>query len=79
MDVDDTVRQTYGYAKGAGLGYTGTKGPNVLFEIISTPSSRRLIAAARLRKGSTNGAKGAHRQPRHRQGPRRNGPSPRPT
>ena len=27
IDVDDTVRQTYGYAKqGAGRGYTGVKG-----------------------------------------------------
>jgi hypothetical protein len=30
IDVDDTVRQTYGYAKqGAGRGYTGVKGLNV--------------------------------------------------
>ena len=62
VDVDDTVRQTYGYAKqGAGRGYTGTKGLNVLLAILSTPTSRPLIAAARLRKGSTNSAKGAHR------------------
>ena len=62
VDVDDTVRQTYGYAKqGAGRGYTGTKGLNVLLGIISTPSSRPLIAAARLRRGATNSAKGAHR------------------
>ena len=46
VDVDDTVRQTYGYAKqGAGRGYTGTKGLNVLLGIISTPTSRPLIAA----------------------------------
>ncbi len=62
VDVDDTVRQTYGYAKqGAGRGYTGTKGLNVLLGIISTPSSRPLITAARLRRGATNSAKGAHR------------------
>ncbi len=43
IDVDDTVLQTYGYAKqGAGRGYTGTKGLNVLLGIISTPSSRPL-------------------------------------
>jgi hypothetical protein len=31
VDVDDTVRQTYGYAKqGAGRGYTGVKGLNAL-------------------------------------------------
>ncbi len=62
VDVDDTVRQTYGYAKqGAGRGYTGTKGLNVLLAILSTPTSRPLITAARLRKGSTNSARGAHK------------------
>jgi hypothetical protein len=62
VDIDDTVRQTYGYAKqGAGRGYTGVKGLNVLLGIISTPTSAPVIGAARLRKGSTNSAKGAHR------------------
>ena len=62
IDVDDTVRRTYGYAKqGAGRGYTGTKGLNALLAIVSTPSSAPLIAAARLRKGSTHSAKGAAR------------------
>jgi hypothetical protein len=56
------VKPTFGYAKqGAGRGYTGVKGLNVLLAIISTPTSRPVIAAARLRKGSTNSAKGAHR------------------
>ena len=55
VDVDDTLRQTYGYAKqGAGRGYTGVKGLNALLAIVSTPSSAPVIAAARLRKGSTN-------------------------
>jgi len=62
VDVDDTVKPTFGYAKqGVGRGYTGVKGLNVLLGIISTPSNRPVIAAARLRKGSTNSAKGAHR------------------
>ena len=62
VDVDDTVRRTYGYAKqGAGRGYTWTKGLNALIAIVSTPSSTPVIAAARLRKGSTNSVKGAHR------------------
>ena len=62
LDVDDTVRQTYGYAKqGAGRGYTGVKGLNALLAVVSTPSSAPVIAAARLRKGSTNSARGAHR------------------
>jgi hypothetical protein len=62
VDVDDTVRQTYGYAKqGAGRGYTGVKGLNALLATISTPCSAPVIAAVRLRKGSTNSAKGAAR------------------
>ena len=62
LDIDDTVRQTYGYAKqGAGRGYTGVKGLNALLGILSTPGSAPVIAAARLRKGSTSSAKGAHR------------------
>ena len=62
LDVDDTVRQTYGYAKaGAGRGYTGVKGLNALIAIVSTPVSAPVIAATRLRKGSTTSAKGAHR------------------
>jgi hypothetical protein len=60
LDIDDTVRQTYGYAKqGAGRGYTGIKGLNALLATVSTPISAPLIAAARLRKGSTNSARGA--------------------
>jgi Transposase DDE domain group 1 len=60
VDIDDTVRQTYGYAKqGAGRGYTGVKGLNALLAIVSTPTSAPLIAATRLRKGSTNSARGA--------------------
>jgi len=62
VDVDDTLRQTYGYAKqGAGRGYTGVKGLNALLAIVSTPSSAPVIAAARLRKGCTNSARGADR------------------
>ena len=62
LDVDDTVKPTFGYAKqGAGRGYTGVKGLNVLLATISTASSRPVIAAARLRKGSTISASGAHR------------------
>jgi hypothetical protein len=62
IDIDDTVRQTYGYAKqGAGRGYTGVKGLNALIAIVSTPTSAPVIAAARLRKGSTNSSRGAAR------------------
>src|SRR6478752_8639176 len=60
VDIDDTVRQTYGYAKqGAGRGYTGVKGLNALLAVLSTPTSAPVIAATRLRKGSTNSARGA--------------------
>jgi hypothetical protein len=60
LDIDDTVRQTYGYAKqGAGRGYTGVKGLNALLAVLSTPLSAPVIAATRLRKGSTNSARGA--------------------
>ena len=60
VDIDDTVRQTYGYAKqGAGRGYTGVKGLNALLAVVSTPISAPVIAATRLRKGSTNSARGA--------------------
>ena len=60
VDLDDTMRQTYGYAKqGAGRGYTGIKGLNALLAVISTPTSAPLVAATRLRKGSTNSARGA--------------------
>ena len=42
IDVDDTVRRTYGYAKqGAGRGYSGVKGLNALLAIVSTPCRRR--------------------------------------
>ena len=62
IDVDDTVRQTYGYAKaGAGRGYTGIKGLNALLAVVSTPTSAPVIAAARLRKGSTASSRGAAR------------------
>ncbi len=62
VDVDDTLKQTYGYAKqGAGRSYTGVKGLNALLATVSTPSSAPVIAAARLRKGSANSARGAPR------------------
>jgi hypothetical protein len=62
LDIDDTIKATYGYQKqGAGYGYSKVKGLNALFAIVSTPLSAPLIAASRLRKGSTNSPKGASR------------------
>jgi hypothetical protein len=62
IDVDDTVTQTYGYAKqGAGYGYSGVKGLNALLATVSTPSNAPVVVATRLRKGSANSARGAAR------------------
>src|SRR5664280_919147 len=62
LDMDDTVRSTFGYAKqGTGYGYTGVKGLNALLATVSTPSSAPVIVATRLRKGSANSARGAAR------------------
>ena len=62
LDIDDTVRATFGYAKqGAGYGYTGVKGLNALLATVSTASSAPVIVATRLRRGSANSARGAAR------------------
>jgi hypothetical protein len=62
VDVDDTMRQTHGYAKqGVAYGYSKVKGLNALIATISTPTSAPLIAAARLRKGNSASARGAGR------------------
>ena len=60
LDVDDTVIQTYGYAKqAAARGYTGVKGLNVLVATASTPRAAPLIAATRLRRGNARSSRGA--------------------
>jgi hypothetical protein len=62
LDVDDTVRATFGYAKqGSGYGYSGVKGLNALLATVSSASSAPVIVATRLRKGSANSARGAAR------------------
>jgi len=62
VDVDDTMRETHGYRKeGAGYGYSGVKGLNVLLGVVSTPIGAPVIAATRLRRGPTNSARGAAR------------------
>ncbi len=62
LDIDDTIKATYGYAKqGTGYGYSGVKGINALLATVSTPQAAPVIAAARLRKGSANSARGAAR------------------
>ncbi|MEU7816710.1 IS1380 family transposase [Pseudonocardia sp. NPDC049154] len=60
VDLDDTVRQTFGYAKqGVGRGYTGVAGLNALLATVCTPRSAPVIAGTRLRKGATNSVRGA--------------------
>jgi len=62
VDMDDTMRRTYGYAKqGSGYGYSGVKGLNALLATASTAGSAPVIVATRLRKGSANSARGAVR------------------
>lgn len=62
VDVDDTVKATYGYAKqGAGYGYNGVKGLNALIATCSTPLAAPVIVASRLRAGKTNSVRGAAR------------------
>ncbi len=60
--MDVTIRATYGYAKqSAGFGYCGVKGLNALVATLSTPLSRPVICATRLRAGKANSARGAPR------------------
>ncbi len=60
LDLDDTIRATHGYAKqGVGYGYNKVKGLNALLACVSTPLAAPVIAAARLRRGPTNSARGA--------------------
>jgi hypothetical protein len=62
VDIDDTMRATYGYTKqGAGRGYTGINGLNALLGIVSTPISEPMVVATRLRKGATNSVRGPAR------------------
>jgi hypothetical protein len=60
LGIDDTVVQTYGYAKQAATrGYTGVKGLNALVATASSPVARPVIAATRLRRGNARSSRGA--------------------
>ena len=62
LDIDDTLRATFGYSKqGVGYGYSGVKGLNALLATVSSARSAPVIVATRLRKGSANSARGAAR------------------
>jgi len=59
LDVDDTMRETYGYAKqGVGYGYNKVKGLNALVGIVSTAVSAPIIVGHRLREGMVSSARG---------------------
>ena len=60
LDIDDTIRATYGHAKqGVEQGYSGVRGLNALLATISTPLTAPVIAGARLRRGNVNSTRGA--------------------
>ena len=62
IDVDDTIIEVHGYAKqGAGFGYSGVRGINALISTITVDHRAPIIAASRLRKGSTGSPRGAAR------------------
>jgi hypothetical protein len=62
LDIDDTVRSTFGYAtQGAGYDYFGVTGLNVLLATVSSASAAPVIVATGLRKGSAHSARGAAR------------------
>lgn len=60
LDVDSKIKQVYGPAKqGASFGYTGVRGLHFQIVTASTSSSRPVVIATRLRKGSAGSGKGA--------------------
>ena len=60
LDIDSKVKQVYGPAKqGASFGYTHVRGLHFQIVTASTPSSRPVIVATRLRRGSAGSGKGA--------------------
>jgi hypothetical protein len=62
VDVDDTIIEVHGHAKqGAGFGYSGVRGLNALLGTVTVPGQAPVIAAQRLRKGSTSSPRGAAR------------------
>ena len=66
VDVDDTIIEVHGYAKqGAGFGYSGVRGLNVLLATLTVPlaaaTSAPVIVAQRLRKGACGSPRGAKR------------------
>ena len=62
VDIDDSIVEVHGYAKqGAGFGYTRVRGLNMALATVCTARSAPVVLTQRLRKGSTNSARGAKR------------------
>ncbi|SDB80397.1 Transposase DDE domain group 1 [Raineyella antarctica] len=62
VDIDDTIVEVHGHRKqGAAFGYSGVRGLNALLATVSTDQIAPVIAAQRLRKGSTGSSRGAAR------------------
>jgi hypothetical protein len=62
VDVDDSIIEVHGHAKqGAGFGYSGIRGLNMLLATVSTASAAPMVVAQRLRKGSCASPRGARR------------------
>ncbi len=62
VDVDDSIIEVHGYDKqGAGFGYSGVRGLNMLLATVSTASAAPVVVAQRLRKGSCASPRGAKR------------------
>lgn len=60
LDIDSKIKRVYGPAKqGASFGYTKVRGLHFQIVTASTPSSRPVIVATRLRRGSAGSGKGA--------------------
>lgn len=62
VDVDDTIVEVHGHQKqGSGYGYSRLRGLNAFLATVTTKTSAPVIAAQRLRKGSTGSPSGAAR------------------
>lgn len=60
LDIDSKVKQVYGPAKqGASFGYTKVRGLHFLAVTASTPMSRPVVVAVRLREGRAGSGRGA--------------------
>lgn len=62
VDIDDSVIEVSGHRKqGSGYGYSGVRGLNALIATVTTDDHAPVIAAQRLRKGSSASPRGSKR------------------